>query len=691
MTKLFLLLVIVLGADAQTIQEVKTAAVTQGIVAADSIVAKTANNIDMLLEVTVKSPAGKYIVCGNEYTEPLFTDNVDPTKLPNDKSIWHVRNMPTITFATTDTTKYTMLLIDETYGYVHGVWINLGGSPGTHVVTDASKAGDVGYFGSANVAAAMHKYVFALYKQTGADVKIDPARETWTVASNPNFRLTDKQGTGNFDLDTFIAAHSLEASATGPSALSWWYNGQGATPEPYRPFICNVMGFGPTLGCPNANCTSDTVEYAAKEQRAIKDSSDVVQAALLTSALAVAVNSPAGTYTNCGTTYTKPANSFAVSHAGADKGDQVTTWDVRNMPKFTITRETAPPNQDPRATVPADKSKYTLMMIDATYGYMHGFWSNIAGDVIDSTTTNTTHMGTTTSSGIFTVLPYFPSANPAATDNTYVFGLYKQTGADVVLSADELATWANPADAHYRNTELIPGGRFNVSKFIVAHALNPKASGMNWWYSKMDTSTQWFYNVKMNGAAGDPLPCPTKPTPAPTPPLPPNFPCPMQGEHYIGISIGCDADCATGKGDMSVRYTPSTRTKAGVEQPPPAVLSACFFGEQSNKAAITATIAPVFNTLKNASYTQKLKAMATANATRPQIATCQITKIGQGTVDTVLPPDYACTFTAIPWCSPSINVDYKIVFSAGDKAKPYTLMMPCTPLATHVVNERDAR
>jgi hypothetical protein len=136
---------------------------------------------------------------------------------------------------------------------------------------------------------------------------------------------------------------------------------------------------------------------------------------------------------------------------------------------------------------------------------------------------------------------------------------------------------------------------------------------------------------------------------------------------------------------MSVRYTPSTRTKAGVDQPPPAVLSACFFGEQTNKVAITATITPVSNALRNASNTQQLKAMATANATRPQIATCQITKIGQGTVDTVLPPDYACTFTAIPWCSPGIDVDYKIVFSAGGaKAKPYTLMMPCAPLTTHV-------
>jgi hypothetical protein len=154
------------------------------------------------------------------------------------------------------------------------------------------------------------------------------------------------------------------------------------------------------------------------------------------------------------------------------------------------------------------------------------------------------------------------------------------------------------------------------------------------------------------------------PTPAPAPPF---GACPTEGTGYVAIRMECGADCAAGTKDMTTNYVPNVGAL-----PPSQVTSACFFAPETNAATMKVTVQRV----PSAAVLRSKAAKALPRTKSPQVE-CVTSKGAQGTVATILPRGYSCTLTDIPWCSPQIDLDFEIVFSAGAKAKPYTLKIPC--------------
>jgi hypothetical protein len=144
----------------------------------------------------------------------------------------------------------------------------------------------------------------------------------------------------------------------------------------------------------------------------------------------------------------------------------------------------------------------------------------------------------------------------------------------------------------------------------------------------------------------------------------------MQGTDYIGINAACDAGCATGKEGIAITYTPAS-TVADGSTPPAGVTSACFYAPESNAATLNVTIQPATPLPHTKEMTE---AMSKIEMPR---AECVSGHGPHGVMSTVLPRGYSCTITNIPWCTPAIDMDFEIMFYAGQKVKPYVLKIPC--------------
>ncbi|XP_055341465.1 uncharacterized protein C56G2.4-like [Paramacrobiotus metropolitanus] len=154
-----------------------------------------AEAIDRLLTVTYKTSAGTYNACGGSYTAEARTTDANPDMAPTEPI--YVRNKPNFDMKKDSNTYYTILVVDVTYGFVHGFFM------GYPEIKDI-----IPYRAPYNFRNITNTFLFLVYKQTEKDYMVEP-----TV-------LMPMQGQGFgkiVTLDKFASDHAL----IGPIAVNW--------------------------------------------------------------------------------------------------------------------------------------------------------------------------------------------------------------------------------------------------------------------------------------------------------------------------------------------------------------------------------------------------------------------------------------------------------------------------------------
>ncbi|XP_055342050.1 uncharacterized protein LOC129590718 isoform X2 [Paramacrobiotus metropolitanus] len=154
-----------------------------------------AGAIDRLLTVTYETSAGTYNACGGTYTAKARTTDVNPDMASTEPV--YLRIKPAFELRTDPNTYYTIIVVDATYGFVHGLFI------------DYPEIKDIiAYRPPYTFRNITNTFMFFVYKQTEKDYMLEPM----VLMSLKN------QGVGKLlTLDKFAADHAL----TGPIAVNW--------------------------------------------------------------------------------------------------------------------------------------------------------------------------------------------------------------------------------------------------------------------------------------------------------------------------------------------------------------------------------------------------------------------------------------------------------------------------------------